>query len=634
MVNPIYEEAVKRIRETLDMVQLISAYTSLKQKGSRYWGLCPFHNEKTPSFAVSPDKQLYHCFGCGAGGDMFRFIMEIEKVSFPEAVRLLATQVGIRLPERQTARAGDSQDKSKDALFDVNKLASGYYNHILHHTTGGKEALNYLKERGLPDSSIRRFSLGFAPDQWDGFLSFARKKGYGSDELLKAGLVTQRQDGSGYYDRFRGRIVFPIFDPIGRIIAFGGRILIGERSQRPFSGPKYLNSPDSHLFNKSAVLYGLCQARDAIRKKQQAIIVEGYMDVITAHQYGLEQTVASLGTALTERQAQLLRQQVEEVVIIFDADVAGEGAAWRGLNILRAAGCRVRVASLPEGLDPDDFLRSRGVEAFQTEVLEKASYLVEYQLNRILGRFDLDNRQEMLKCLRESLPVLIQVPDQLERDEYIRWLAGKFFVSEEALRAELKKLRGRPVRSGVNNIRTIKTKRDQYKAAHLFSAELNPVAAAERQLIAIMINDPEKIGTVRENLTSENFTHEPYRVIVQKLFSLDSKRKEAQKLHLSQVLAAFSGDKVHGLISELSLEDSMPETQVAKAVSDCIQKIKITRLHYERRVLEKQMKKLEDKEGKTDKETSSLLQQWWALRKREQELCRSGEEEGLGWLKI
>ncbi|NLC51235.1 MAG: DNA primase [Firmicutes bacterium] len=614
LANPIPENMVEQIRNQFDLVEVVSRYTALKEKGNRFWGLCPFHNEKTPSFTVSPDKQLYHCFGCGAGGDIFQFVMDIENVDFPEAVRLLAAQAGIRIPEGGVADSSDF--KLKTMLFDVHKLAARFYHYILYKTTAGKEALTYLKKRGLSDRIIHRFGLGFAPDRWDSLLRFAQRKGIGPNILLKAGLVTHRQDDNGYYDRFRGRIIFPIFDLTGRVIGFGGRTLKG-------LGPKYLNSPETPLFNKSSTLYGFNFARGTIRKKQQAIIVEGYMDVITAHQFGLEQTVACLGTALTERQAYLLRQQAEEVFIAFDADVAGENATWRGLDVLRSAGCQVRVAPLPEGDDPDLFLRSKGAAAFQNEILQKAVPVSEYRLKQILSRYNLQDRQEMLQCLHQSLLVLAEISDNLERDEYIRLLAGKFSVSEEALRLELKKLRQKYYRS-TDSI-NIKAKRGQNNSIIqvLDEGHDSVVKAAERQLVAIMVRDMGKIDVIKQHLQPEDFNCELYRGIVQQLFELTEQEKE-RRTNSSWLLSVVSGREEHRLISEIFLEEPVEEEQATKIIADCIKTIKIKQLQRQKDVLEKAMKSLgNNKSGSME----NLLKQWWEIRKREQELYRSGEGE-------
>ena len=311
------ERLIEEIKEHNEIVAVVSEYVQLKPQGRAYVGLCPFHGEKTPSFTVSREKQLYHCFGCGAGGDVLSFIMNIENLTFGEALRLLAERANISLPDQHLSTPQRREKEELERLYKLNDLAARFYQKILLQTETGKRALAYLKERGISRQTAEQFRLGYAPPHWTGLVMFLRQKGIPLQEAEKAGLV--RGGGDGYYDRFRDRLLFPILNLRGQVIGFGGRIL-GEGQ------PKYLNSPETAIFQKGRSLYGLFQARDQIRREQQALIVEGYMDVITAHQAGIKEAVASLGTSLTVEQARLLRNQAEEVIIVYDADSAGQAA--------------------------------------------------------------------------------------------------------------------------------------------------------------------------------------------------------------------------------------------------------------------------------------------------------------------
>ena len=303
-------EFIDDLRSRFDIVSVISQYVQLKKRGRNYFGLCPFHDEKTPSFSVSQEKQIFHCFGCGEGGDVFTFLMKIEGLAFPDAVRELADRAGVPLPQKKSARSG--QEKYRERLAEIMALANRFFQYNLQQP-GGRAALKYLQQkRGLSTQTIKDFALGFAPDSWDALKSLLTSKGYKEREIKAAGLLSQTRQNT--YDRFRNRVIFPVFDRRGRLVAFGGRALDG-------SQPKYLNSPETVLFNKSRILYALHLAREAIRKNKRAVIFEGYMDVITAHQAGIKEAVASLGTSLTVEQARLLRNQAEEVIIVYDADL-------------------------------------------------------------------------------------------------------------------------------------------------------------------------------------------------------------------------------------------------------------------------------------------------------------------------
>lgn len=426
----IAEQVIEEVRSRTDIVAVISEYVALKRRGRNYVGLCPFHSERTPSFNVVPDKQIFHCFGCQAGGDVFRFVQMRENLTFPEAVRLLAERVGVSV-EDDRSPAERAREQEQERLRQALDWAAKFFQYELQQPSG-KQALDYLRRRGLQDETLVRFGLGSAPDGWDHLYRLMTRRGFEPGILVKAGLVQPRPRGDGYYDRFRKRVMFPIWDIRGRVIGFGGRAL--EDGQEP----KYLNSPESSLFDKGRNLYALHLAKGAMRDQDQAIIVEGYMDVIACHQAGVTNVVASLGTALTAEQGRLLLLQTPRVVIAYDSDTAGQNATLRGLDILGGMGCQVSVLSLPEGKDPDEFLHSHSADDFR-RLTQEAQPLVQFRLERLLQRYGSGTPEARAQVAKGAEPVLAPIADEVRRNEYIRWLAGRLGVSEQDLRLDLKK---------------------------------------------------------------------------------------------------------------------------------------------------------------------------------------------------
>ncbi len=354
----IPDEKIEEVRTAVDLVEVAEDYVQLKQSGSRYMGLCPFHNEDTPSFSVDPDQNLYYCFGCQNGGDAFKFIQEIEGVGFLESVRMLADRYGVPLPEEETDPDAANE---REAVLHALRFAARFFYRQLTQSDRGRPALDYLRRRGFTPQTIKQFGLGYAPDEWDALLTVAEEEQIDRETLEKAGLIIERNDGSGYYDRYRGRIIFPIFSHIGKVLAFAGRILDpdDERDQ-----PKYINSPETEVYHKKEVLYGLHQAKQAIRKTDEVLLVEGYTDVISLSQAGVGNVVASSGTALTEQQIGTLDRYAKRAVMLYDADEAGERAALRGMERVLEAGLGAYAGELPTGNDPDEYVQEHGGDAF------------------------------------------------------------------------------------------------------------------------------------------------------------------------------------------------------------------------------------------------------------------------------
>lgn len=417
------EKIISDVKENNELVTVISEYVNLKQRGKTFMGLCPFHSEKTPSFTVSREKQLFHCFGCGAGGDVLTFVMRMENLTFGPALRFLAERAGIPLPEVQLSPNMQKRKAERERLYQLNAFAADYYRKVLWGTQTGEKAAAYLETRGISRAAAEKFRLGYAPPQWAALVGLFRKKGIALGEAEKAGLVCG--GGEGFYDRFRDRLLFPITNARGQIVGFGGRLL-GDGQ------PKYLNSPETAVFQKGDSLYGLFQAREGIRRRERVIVMEGYMDVIQAHQQGLDEVVASLGTALTTEQVKLLKRYTDQVYIAYDADAAGEAATIRGLDLLAAAGVNVRVVRLPSGEDPDSLLKKEGVEAFQRFVDESVD-LFTFKLAYILEQEEIATPDGKARAVQRVFPILSQVKNQIMREAYLKQTATAVGVSETTI---------------------------------------------------------------------------------------------------------------------------------------------------------------------------------------------------------
>ena len=414
------EKIISDVKENNDIVAVISEYVNLKQRGRSFTGLCPFHSEKTPSFTVSREKQLFYCFGCGAGGDVLTFIMRIENLTFGPALRFLAERANIQLPEFQLSPTRKKQKEERERLYRLNAFAAELYQKILWQTRTGEKAVAYLEARGITRAVAEKFSLGYAPPQWTALVGLFRKKGVALNEAEKAGLVCGGAEG--FYDRFRDRLLFPITNPRGQIIGFGGRLL-GDGQ------PKYLNSPETLIYQKSRSLYGLSAAREGIRRRGQVIVVEGYMDVIQAHQHGIDEVVASSGTALTPEQVRLLKRYSDKVFIAYDADAAGEAATIRGLDLLAAAGVEVRVVRLPAGEDPDSLLKKEGAAGFRRYIAESVD-LFTFKLAYILENEDVTTPTGKARAVQRVFPLLAQVKNEIIREAYLKQTAAAVGVSE------------------------------------------------------------------------------------------------------------------------------------------------------------------------------------------------------------
>lgn len=493
------EDVVEEVRARNDIVDVISSYVHLQKKGSNYFGLCPFHNEKSPSFSVSPQKQIYYCFGCGAGGNVISFIQNYENYTFPEAVKLLAERAGITLPEVTYSEEARKREDLKTELLKVNKEAGKFYYYQLRNESG-KTAMQYLKNRGLEDETIRKFGLGFARTGQDLLYRYLKDQGF-RDELLKICGIFTYDEKRGVTDKFWSRVIFPIMDVNHRIIGFGGRTM-GEAK------PKYLNSPETPVFDKGRNLYGLNHARTS--RKKNMILCEGYMDVIAMHQAGFTQAVASLGTAFTSGQANLLKRYTEEVLLTYDSDEAGIKAALRAIPILKEAGLTGRVIDLKPYKDPDEFIKNLGAEEFEKRI-ENAENSFFYEIRMLERDYDLKDPQGKTGFAEATAKKILRFEEQIERDNYIEAIADKYRMSPQSLQKLVAKyaMQGEritlrePVKSGIHE----KAKEDDGSKV------------AQRMLLTWLSEDAAVYRAVEPHLRPDDFSEGLYRQIAELLFA-------------------------------------------------------------------------------------------------------------------
>ena len=498
------DDLIEEIRMKNDIVDVISGYVRLQKKGSSYFGLCPFHNEKSPSFSVSPGKQMYYCFGCGAGGNVFTFIMEYENFTFMEAVKYLADRDGIKLPEQEYSREARAAADLKTVLLEVNKKAASFYYYQLRQESG-KQAYDYLKNRALSDETMKAFGLGYSSKYSDSLYRYLKEKGY-SDQILKeAGLFTfdERQ---GMRDKFWNRVMFPIMDVNNRVIGFGGRVM-GDAK------PKYLNSPETKIFDKSRNLYGLNIARKT--RKNYLIICEGYMDVISMHQAGFTNAVASLGTALTSGHASLMRRYTKEVLLTYDSDEAGQKAALRGIPILREAGICPRIVNLSPYKDPDEFIKAEGKEAFE-ERLENAMNYFLFEVQVMEKEYDLSDPEGKTRFYRAIAAKLLEFPEELERNNYIESISEKYRIRQEDLRRMVNHMALSGSRPAIQTRNGSGEKKKQQK-------KTEGKEAAQKLMLTWLTSYPNMFDTIKGYIGPEDFTTPLYHQVASMLFEQQEK---------------------------------------------------------------------------------------------------------------
>ncbi len=501
----IPEAKIEEKRSAANIVDVVSEYIQLRKRGKNYLGLCPFHNEKTPSFTVSDEKQIFHCFGCHAGGNVYKFLMEYEKISFVEAVQELAQRTGIALEYDEEAVT--EKQTEQEILYDINTEAARYFSDNLLNHQEGEVGRKYFLDRKIKPQTMRAFGLGYALSGWDNFISFAQSKKIDLEKALSLGLIGQNKDGR-LYDKFSGRIIFPIFSPNGRVVAFAGRIL-----DKREGTAKYLNSPESLVYVKGRILYGLSHAKDEIRKLDRAILVEGYMDLISLYQSGIKNVVAVSGTALTDDQVQLLSRYTKNVVLLFDADTAGIKASMRSIELLLRRNMEIKVASLPGGEDPDSFVNNYGREKFE-EIIRKADNFLEYQTAYYEAQGMFEDAAKTAEAIRDLVKPVALINDELKRSLLLKTIAKRFNLREKLLEAELGKaidVMGKQV-TNEERIRDREIARKENTAVQDEPKKVSPlVYRMERDIIRLLLEgNTEIIGFILAHISADEFAVEAH----------------------------------------------------------------------------------------------------------------------------
>lgn len=547
------EELIEEVRQKNDIVDVLSGYVKLQKKGSSYFGLCPFHNEKSPSFSVSRQKQMYYCFGCGAGGNVFTFLMEYENYSFPEAVKVLADRAGVDLPEIEYSKEARERADLKSTLLEINKLAAKYFYAQLK-TEQGRTAYTYLKKRELSDETIVAFGLGYSNKYSDDLYRYLKTKGYTDEVLMQAGLISM-DERHGPYDKFWNRVMFPIMDANNRVIGFGGRVM-GDGK------PKYLNSPETPIFDKSRNLYGLHRARSS--RKPYFILCEGYMDVIALHQAGFTNAVASLGTALTPGHASLIKRYVNEVYLTYDSDEAGTKAALRAMPILRNVGIAAKVIRMDPYKDPDEFIKNLGTEAFE-ERIQKARNAFMFGLEMLERDYDLNTPEGKTGFMHEAAKRLTVFDEEIERSNYIEAVAKAYRVNVD----ELRKLVVRTaVQTGLAKpVEKPRTTRNREKEAD------DGILKSQRILLTWMIDDANVLQQIRRVIRSDDFTEPLYRTVAELLYQ----QMDEGLVNPAQIMNHFSDEEEHRKVAELfhtKIRELTTREEQEKALNETVRRVK------------------------------------------------------------
>lgn len=542
------DDIVEEVRMRSDIVDVISGYVKLQRRGSSYFGLCPFHNEKTPSFSVSPSKQMYYCFGCGAGGNVFTFIMEYENFTFPEALKFLADRAGITLPEQEYSEEARKQRDKKSAILEVNKIAAKYFYYQLRSQQGTK-AMEYLRNRMLSDETMKRFGLGYAGPYSDALYRYLKKQGI-SHEILKESGLMQVSEKQGMYDKFWNRVMFPIMDVNNKVIGFGGRVM-GDAK------PKYLNSPETLIFDKSRNLYGLNFARTS--KKKNLLVCEGYMDVISLHQAGFTNAVASLGTALTSQHASLLKRYTDEVILTYDSDEAGIRAALRAIPLLKEAGVSARVLHMEPYKDPDEFIKALGTDAFQDRI-DMAENSFMFEVSVLQKNYDMRDPESKTKFFQAVASRIAGFELEIERENYIEAVTGRYQISFEGLRKMVMNvlMQGVSVRK-----QPVRTQNRPEKD--------DGIRKSQRLILTWLCEYPGLYRTVSQYIRPEDFSDELYNKVASMLFE----QLEKNELNPARIMNEFIDTEQQRTVAQIfntEVPVETPEDQ-QKAIKDTVRKV-------------------------------------------------------------
>lgn len=563
------EEIIQKIKEENDIVDIVSEVVTLKKTGKNYLGRCPFHNEKTPSFTVSSEKQIYKCFGCGEAGNVISFVMKTRNMAFPEAVKLLGEKVGIVVDDADSPGKSSATNEKFKRMYDINVQAARYFYTNLKRF---KAPYEYLKGRGITDETIKKFGIGFSLDNWQGIRSYLKQRGFSEEEILELGLTTKNEKGN-IYDRFRNRIIFPVFNVSGRVIGFGGRVLDDSK-------PKYLNSPETPIFHKGTNLYGL---NLAIKNNQArtVIMVEGYMDVISLSQQGVTNVVATLGTALTEGQCKLLKRYIDTVIVSFDSDVAGQNATIRGLEILQKSGFDLKILQIPSGKDPDEFIRSYGREKF-LNLIDGALPIIDFKLRMAEKGIDFSKQEMVIKYLKRVVSVLKDL-DPLEKAVYIKQVSEKSGIGEEAIMESLDKNPNKSIENSKNHNINRKFGQKLY---------LEPgFVRAERTVLSLAL-DKRLSDKIFSNVSEDDLILKAHKVIytIIKENNMCSKEELIKIINL-QTMQDSEFTKEWIKIQEYKVD--IDEGSIDKMVSDCVNNIKKYKLEESRKKIMDKIRKCE-----------------------------------------
>lgn len=562
------DEILNEVRENSDIVEVISQYVHLKRSGRNYFGLCPFHNEKSPSFSVSPDKQIFHCFGCGVGGNVFTFISKIEGIGFKEAIENLADRAGIVLP-KSTNNEDSRKEELKSKVYKVNNFTADYYHKRLYKPES-KAGQEYVKQRKLTNETLESYNLGFSGN-YDELYKILRKEGFNDEEILESGLVKKNEHGQ-YVDFYRDRFMIPILDVRNRVIAFGGRVL-GDAKRF-----KYLNSPENIVYSKGKHLFGLNVAKRYDHKK--LLIVEGYMDAISLHQRGITNVVAALGTALTTNQGWLLRRNAEQVILGFDADGAGQNAIMRAMEVMQNMGCDMRVLQMTGAKDPDEFIIKYGSARFQ-KLMNEAISLLEFRVKVLEQNLDLEVASDKVKFLNEIAKLIAKIDNTIEQEIYIEKLSKGYNISKEAIFGQVNKLQYSS-RTQTNNLEKPKPVVIHKKETKVDNNVSEEIIKRENTIISILINNPENFQMIKEHMKIEDFKYDLNIKIVKALYE----ELEKEDSNISLVLDKIEDEEIKNHLTAIMAEDyGISDSNDTKAIEDILRK-------YEREKLEKRRDEL------------------------------------------
>ena len=571
------DEILSEIKENNDIVEVISQYIHLKRSGRNYFGICPFHNEKSPSFSVSPDKQIFHCFGCGVGGNVITFISKIEGIGFKEAIENLAERANISLPVN-TSQEDSKKEELKSKVYKVNAFTADYYHKRLYEPKS-KIGQEYVKKRKLTNETLEAYNLGFSGN-FDELYQVLKKEGFNDEEILESGLVNKNENGK-YIDRYRNRFMIPILDVRNRVIAFGGRVLDDSK-------PKYINSPENIVYSKGKHLFGLNVAKKGDTKK--LLIVEGYMDAISLHQRGITNVVASLGTALTTNQGWLLRKNAEEVILGFDSDGAGQTAVMRAMEVMQNMGCDMRVLQMSGAKDPDEYIIKYGSARFQ-KLMDEAISLIEFKVKVLKQNLNLEVAGDKVKFLNEIAKLISKIDNSIEREIYIEKISKSYNISKEAIFGQVNKIQysGKPKTKVIEKQKTVTNKNNENSTPQI----KDEIIKRENIIISILINNPENYEYIKGKMKEEDFQYDINVKIIKELYQ----ELEKENSNVSSVLDKLQDEEIQSHLTSIMAED-YGITDNKKAVDDIIKKYEKEKLEKRRDELIKQSSIEQDKDKK------------------------------------